>query len=212
MRHRRGNSSVSWLSTTQHGCARRNFRGVPPNGDLRASGPQPPKAAIHVRSQRYRRCAVLIFQCCPASGRVSRPSLAILVYGQWRNCIDKSSVLFYRVWLGNDSVDAACPYRYAVAPISYFRPIRCHSKTSPQYKRLLASLSAAIMPPRAVGRGRGAGILTWAQLGSIRNNTITTLVFFFSHGFGFVTGAENAAPAISLPEIMSRATKRNRPV
>lgn len=96
-------------------------------------------------------------------------------------------------------------------PYPYFKSIRCHSKTSPQYKGVLALLSAAIMFPRASG-GAAQGKLTWAQPRSIRNNTITNLVFFFSHGFGFVTGAENAAPAISLPEIMYRATKRNRPV
>lgn len=121
MRHRRGNCSVSWLPSTQHGCARRNFRRVPLNGDLRASGPQPPKAAIHTRSQRYRRSTVLILQNCPASGRVSRTSMVILVSGLWRNCIDKISVLFYRVWLGNDSVDAAHPCRYATVPSSLFR-------------------------------------------------------------------------------------------
>ena len=112
--------SHGW-SSTRHGIARRNFRRVPLNGDLRASGPQPPKAAIHTRSQKYRRCIVLILQSSPARVGIFHSSIVILVSGQWRNCIDKISVLFYRVWLGNDSVDAACPYRYAVAPLSLFQ-------------------------------------------------------------------------------------------
>lgn len=134
MRHRRGNCSVSWLSSTQHGCARRNFRRVPLNGDLRASGPHPPKAAIHTRSQRYLRSTVLILEKCPASRMVSRTPTVILVTGLWRNRIDKISVLFYRVWLGNDSVDAAARVAMQLLPHPYSESIRCHSKTSPQYR------------------------------------------------------------------------------
>lgn len=94
-------------------------------------------------------------------------------------------------------------------PYPYFEPIRCHSKTSPQYRGCWHCCLLHLCSPGAKGAGHSAK--PWAQLGRIRNNSITTLVFFFSYGCGFVMWAEKtAADILAESHVQSNETKPSR--